>query len=378
MFLAGMNVSGYDVRESPSKTVELLKDTPIKWLRVHALPNRSLEEKGSSGYSYIEGIEQLCKNGYNIVAPIEVGYSLNVGNVSLVDLDTFIENSYHESFKASKKITEVAQRTKRDIIFCIENEIDVKSWILQSLPGIGWRSQFETWAKQATDFNLKYKRLNNILKGVLDADPYAKTLANVVAEDSRILINYFQTPVMQQSDLLQSCDVKIENIFDEAIDWKFELKYINDNLNVDYIGLDTYANWILKYPVYGQETGAKINEATKLTNKPILNAEFGYTTFRNIIENTFFPLMGRPNASMMQLEFFKNTLTSIESSSSIGTFPWVLFTHTDLPANPRQEAYFGLIKINKGDIMKVEPSFTYYIEWLKNISSKDPHPAIRH
>ena len=127
-----MNVIGSDVRESATTIFDLLKGTPIKWLRIHALPNRSLEQRGPLGYSYIQGIEYLCKNGYNIMAPIEVGYSENVGSIQLQDLDKFVVDSYHESFKASKKIIDVVQRNNKEVIFCIENEVDFKSWVLQS------------------------------------------------------------------------------------------------------------------------------------------------------------------------------------------------------------------------------------------------------
>ena len=174
-----------------------------------------------------------------------------------------------------------------------------------SLPGIGWRSQFDTWVKEAIDYKFKYRRLNNILKGVLDADPSAKTLANVNAEDSQALLNYLRSQINKYSKILRNSDIQIENIFDDVLDWKLELKYINDYLKIDYIGLDTYANYFIKYPVHGQETGKKVAEAVKLTNKPVLNLEFAYTTFRNITETLLFPLLGRPNASDMQLEFLK-------------------------------------------------------------------------
>jgi hypothetical protein len=132
------------------------------------------------------------------------------------------------------------------------------------------------------------------------------------------------------------------------------------------VGIDTYANWVLKYPVYGQETGSKVKEAAEITGRPVLNAEFGYTTYRTFVESIFFPLLGRPPASQMQLQFFKNTLSSIEQSQSIGTFPWVLITHPELPANPRQEAYFGIFKMRQGQLNK-EPTFDYYVEWLRRI-----------
>lgn len=365
-FLAGMNVTGDDVRRAPEQVAELLNPTPIRWLRIHTLPNRTLEEEGPAGHTYLDGIEYLCKNGYNIMAPIEVGYSVNVGSIASQDLEKFVEDSYQESFKASKKISEVAQKYDRQVIFCIENEIDIKSWILQALPGIGWRAPFDTWAKQALDFDLKYKRLNNILQGTKDAAPDAKTLANVVAEDLRVFFSSFREEIERYSSVLEKQSIRIKDITDEALDWKVELKHLKENLKVDYVGIDTYANWVLKYPVYGQETGSKVKEAAELTGKPVLNAEFGYTTYRTFVESIFFPLLGRPPASQMQLQFFKNTLSSIEQSQTMGTFPWVLITHPDLPANPRQEAYFGIFKMRQGQLNK-EPAFDYYVEWLRRI-----------
>ncbi|MBI4257656.1 MAG: hypothetical protein HY619_01750 [Thaumarchaeota archaeon] len=365
-FMAGMNIAGNDVRDYPEKIVELLQPTPIRWIRVHAFPTRSLEESGPTGLNYLQTIEHLCKNGFNILAPIEVGYIENIGSVAIADLDKFIEASYQESYKACKKISEVVRRTGRELIFGIENEIDVKSWILQALPGIGWRASFEAWVQQAVDFNLKYKRLNNILKGANDADPEAKTMTNIVAEDVRVFIEDFRRELAKYSALLKQHSILAEEIPDDLIDWKVELKHLKENLKVDYVGLDNYANWIIKYPVYGQETGSKVREAEKLAGRPVFNPEFGYTTYRTLFERALFWILRRSSASEMQLQFYRNTLGSLEETSSIGTFPWVLFTHPDRPASPRQEAYFGLYKMSHGNLTK-EPAFDYYVEWLKKI-----------
>jgi hypothetical protein len=88
-----MNVAADDVREYPETVVEILQSTPIRWVRVHPLPNRSLLEKGPTGLSYLQGVEYLCKKGYNVIVPIEVGVETNVGTIAIGDLDRFIEES---------------------------------------------------------------------------------------------------------------------------------------------------------------------------------------------------------------------------------------------------------------------------------------------
>ncbi len=367
-FLNGINIEGNDVREFPEKIVETLKPTPISWIRVHLLPTRRLDEKGKNGMSYINGVEYLCKNGYNILAPIDVGYMSNVGSISYDDIDKFVDESYDKSYAACKKISEIAKRYNQEIMFGVENEIDPKAWILQSLPGIKWRAQFETWTKQALDSKLKYKRLNNILKGVHDADPDAKTMTNIVAEDLRVFFSNFRNELGRFSTILDRYSLSIDDLVDKAIDWKEELKRIRNNLNVDFVGLDNYANWVLKYPVYGNEIGMKVDEAAKITTKPIINAEFGYTTYRTFFGNFLFMLFGRPSANRMQLDFFQNSLQSIKNSSSVGTFPWVLFSHPYRHAIPQQESHFGLIKVNKKGTLQKEPAWEHYIKWLQTVN----------
>ena len=365
-FLRGINVEGSDVQDFPEKIVEILNPTPISWIRVHLLPTRRLDEKGKNGMSYLRGIEYLCKNGYNILAPIDVGYASNVGTIYYDDLDKFVEESYDKSYAASKKISEIVKKYDQEIIFGIENEIDLKAWILQSLPGINWRAQFETWTKHALDYKLKYKRLNNILNGVHDANPDAKTMTNIVAEDLRVFFSNFRDNLGAFSPILDKYSLSIDDLVDNAIDWKKELLHIRDNLDVDYVGLDNYANWILKYPVYGNEVGMKVDESLKIIEKPIINAEFGYTTYRTFFGKFLFSLLRRPSASKLQLDFFQNSLQSIEKSSSVGTFPWVLFSYPHRPATPQQESYFGLIKINKEGLLQKEPAWEYYVKWLRN------------
>jgi hypothetical protein len=364
-FFAGINIEGDDVRGFSEKIVKILKSTPINWIRIHHLRNRSLEEKNQDGITYLDGIEYLCKNGYNILAPIEVGYKKNVGNVDFDSLDKFVDEAYEQSYESSKKISKIVEKYNTQIMFGIENEIDQKAWILQAIPGIAWRANLETWVKQSIDYKLKYKRLNNIRRGILDANPSAKIMTNIVAEDIRVFFHDFYNEIKKITTLLGHDSDHIEKAYDNMIDWKTELKYIKKELEVDYIGLDNYANWIMKYPIYGEEIGGKVFEALELSGKPIINAEFGYTTYRTFVGKFVFNLCQRPSASDMQLEFFQKSLQSIEDSPSIGTFPWVLLSHPHIRAVPQQESYFGLIKMNPKDQLKREPAFDYYIKWLK-------------
>jgi hypothetical protein len=365
-FMAGINIGGHEVREFPDKIVEVLKQTPINWIRVHALPNRWLSEKGESGLTYLDGINCLCRNGYNIIAPLEVGYKENTGTVLSDYLDKFIENSYFYAACASKQISKIIEEHSRQVIFGVENEIDPKSWILQSLPRIGWRGTFETWLIQAWDVKLKYRRLNNILKGILDTNSGAKTMTNINAEDPRIFVDSIWDELYKCSPVLKKHSIMLDDLYGKLIDWHRELLHIKNNLDVDYVGLDNYSNYIKKYPVHGFETGEKITEAARLLGKEVLNAEFGYTTYRTFFKNRLFNFFRRPSASQMQLQFFKNSLGSIKNSPSIGTFPWVLFSDPNpkCPPNPKQECCFGLTQMDREEKLKKSPSFTYYVKWL--------------
>src|SRR5437867_123191 len=119
--MAGVNVDGYDVREQPDLIVDLLEPTPISWVRIHSLPSRSLQKNGARGLSYLDGIEHLCRNGYNLIVPIEVGYAENM-TVPFSEVDSFIGASYDPAFGATKKIAQIAEDHRANVIFGIENE----------------------------------------------------------------------------------------------------------------------------------------------------------------------------------------------------------------------------------------------------------------
>jgi len=363
--MVGVNVEGDHLRESPSWVVDVLSHTPIKWLRIHTLPTRSLDQKGPNGISYLDAIEHVCRSGFNILTPIDVGYTDVVGTIPRAKLDSFVEESYDYSFKAAKLIAETASRNHVEVMFGIENEIDIKSWIMQSLPGIGWRESSETWTSLSLDYTLKYKRLNNILKGVKDAAPATPTMASVSAEDVDDLIGLLRTrprvlPVKKSS---------LESLADKFVDWKVELAHIKEHLDVDLVGIDSYPNYFLKYPIMGQDTATKVADAAALSGKPVFNSEFGYSTYRSRFERIYLGLLRRRPSSRLQEEFFRNTLSSIETSKSMGTFPWVLLTHTDRVEIPRQETYFGLLQMHGNHVRKM-PAFDYYTDWLKRRETK--------
>ena len=363
--MAGVNVDGGLLRESPKWVTETLASTPIRWLRIHTLPTRSLDQKGPGGLSYLDAIEQVCRSGLNIVTPIDVGYTEVVGSVPRAGLDAFIEESYGYSSKAARLIAETASRYNVEAVFGIENEIDMKSWIMQSLPGIVWRESSEAWISFALDSSLKYQRLNNILRGVKDSVPAARTMVNVSAEDAEDLLGLLR----RRPRDLPAQRGALETFSDKMVDWKVELAHVKERLDVDLVGVDTYPNYFLKFPIMGQDTANKVAQAAAISGKPIFNPEFGYSTYRSILERFSAGLLLKPSASRMQVEFFRNTLASIETSQSVGTFPWLLMTQTDRVEVPRQESYFGLFQMH-GRAVRKQPAFDYYVDWLQRRDGK--------
>ncbi|MDA4134874.1 MAG: hypothetical protein OK441_04840 [Thaumarchaeota archaeon] len=364
--MAGVNVDGDLLRESPKWVAEILARTPIKWLRIHTLPTRSLDQKGPGGLSYLDAIEYVCRSGLNIITPVDVGYTEVVGSVPRARLDAFIEESYGYSSKAAKLIAETAARYDVEAVFGIENEIDMKSWIMQSLPGVAWRESSETWIAFALNSSLKYQRLNNILRGVKDAVPSARTMINVSAADAEDLLGL----IRRRPRALPAQRSALETLSDKMVDWKVELERVKERLDVDLVGIDTYPNYFLKFPIMGKDTANKVAQAAAISGKPVLNPEFGYSIYRSLLERLSAGLLLKPSASRMQLEFFRNTLTSIETSLSVGTFPWLLMTQAEKIEVPRQESYFGLFQMH-GRTVRKQPAFDYYIDWLQRRNVKN-------
>jgi hypothetical protein len=367
-FLHGMNLRATHVRSVPKVCLEVLKEKPIRWLRIHETPTRRLDEKADNGLSYLDGIEELCKAGYNLIVPIDVGSIENVGRIPLGSLDKFVKESYDYSKEAAFKLHSIALTHGCKIIFGVENEIDTKEWVLQSSPGVEWRAETTTWFALAIDVEKKYKRLDNILAGIHDAAPEALTMTNVEADD---LDDYL---VQMPKDLDESAGILLrygliaerKELGDHLDDWKIEMARVRDKLDVDLVGIDNYPNYIRKWPVLGGDIGPKVDDAGRISAKQVINCEFGYSTYRSTAEKLEAFLLGKPSAQEMQQEFFRTALASIEASSSKGTFPWVTFTEPSAFNNPPQEGWFGLYKLKDKEVAYAEPSFRLYCDWLNS------------
>jgi len=377
-FLCGMNLRATHVRSVPKICLEVLKETPIRWLRIHETPTRLLDDKADNGLSYLDGIEKLCKAGYNLIVPIDVGSVENVGKIPLERLDEFVEESYDYSKKAAFKLHSIAVSHGRKIIFGVENEIDIKEWILQSSPLAQWRGETTTWFALSIDVEKKYKRLNNILNGIHDAAPEAVTMTNVEADDLDTYLvqmrKFFDksTRNLRKNGLIAG----EEEVGDHLEDWKIEMARVRDKLDVDLIGIDNYPNYVRKWPVLGGEIGPKADDARRISGKQVINCEFGYSTYRSPAETLEALLLRKPSAQEMQEEFFRIALASIEGSSSKGTAPWVTFTEPSAFNNPPQEGWFGLHKLKGQEVAYTEPSFKLYCDWLNVVHVDQSHSSI--
>jgi hypothetical protein len=134
---------------------------------------------------------------------------------------------------------------------------------------------------------------------------------------------------------------------------------------IDLVGLDNYPNYLNKYPVQGQEIGSKVDKAAQLSGKPVINCEFGYTTYRPFWINIWYELTHVPSSSELQLKFFDNALQSINASSSKGAFPWVMITDPAEETVPGEENGFGIMKIDPKTGVRAEPAFDRYARWLE-------------
>jgi hypothetical protein len=362
-FLRGINIDQTHVRAWADRLIGLLKGTEIEWVRIHPLPTRILDA------SFLEALEKFCAAGYNLIIPIDVGVVENVGKVTLKNLDDFIDNSYEFSKKAVTDISRIVNKYGRQVIYGVENEIDAKEWFLQSLPVVGWRKSFEAWFKLATDADLKYKRLNNILRGIKDGHPYAKTMANVEADDIEHFTSDIQSHLSWSEKVLRDLDIIDRAILNYLETWEVELERVKQRLPVDLVGLDNYPNYLRKHPVRGEEIGSRLDKAIEITGKPVINCEFGYTAYRPLWQRILYRLQGIQSPSLLQLQFFENALQSIGKSGSRGTFPWVIITEPHMKANPKEEKGFGLLKVSAQGELRREPAFDMYLNWLKDRAS---------
>jgi len=368
-FLCGLNVKAKHARSVPERCLDVLKGKPITWLRVHEIPTRLLEEKAENGVNYLDAIKKFCEAGYNLIVPIDVGIVENVGRISTERLDGFIDESYEYSKSAASKIYAIAKEHNREIIFGVENEIDTKEWMLQSSPLAGWRGETATWFTLSMDIERKYRRLNNILAGIHDGSREALTMTNVEADDLETYVPQMRTFFDASTKILQARGLltKKEKLSDRLEDWKIEMKLVRDKLDVDLVGIDNYPNYARKWPVYGSEIGDKTDEASRISGKPTINCEFGYTTHRSLYETLAALIWRKPSAQEMQVEFYKKALISIQRSKSKGSFPWVIFTEPFASNNPPEEGGFGLHKLKNEEVAYTEPSFKIYCDWLESL-----------
>ncbi len=388
-FLKGMNIHAAEGRAFTLELIEFLKKTPIEWVRIHPLPTRRLRTKGMTGLSYLDAVEKFAQAGFNLILPIDVGVKENVGIITGNHLHKFVDESYGESFRAVKQIeTRLSRFKDLKIIYGIENEIDTKEWIIQSLPTIAWREDTATWLRLSTNEDLKYKRLGYILEAIKEAAPDRPTMINVEADDpaddwtsSTAFMVAAQTVASSLHLLEKDARTRMNNY---RIDVATALSRLRD---FDIIGLDNYPNYFTKLPPRGSEIGEKVNNVAKRTHKPVINLEFGYTTtgrgtkpinvFRG--SRTSDPNSDRDHSFQLspednQKKFFVNALSSIESSSSQGTFPWVLMIDPASGDRPPEEKGFTLLKIGSNRMLEPVAAFNYYISWLETIKSKELAP----
>jgi hypothetical protein len=387
-FLKGINVHAAEARAFTVELIEFLKKTPIEWVRIHPLPSRRLKLRGISGLSYIDAIEKFAQAGFNLILPIDVGVKENVGVITGAHLRKFVDDSYGESYKAVKQIeTRLARHNGIRVIYGIENEIDTKEWILQSLPTVGWRETALSWIELSVNKDLKYKRLGHILEGIREAAPGRPTMVNFEADDpiedwtATIAFMLAGQAVFSKLGLLEKDARSRMNNY--RIDVGMALSRLR---HFDIIGLDNYPNYFTKVPPRGGEIGAKVTAIAKRTHKPVINVEFGYTTTGRGAKRIRVFEAGTPSGSPPavnrndpiyfspeenQKKFFENALSSIESSASQGTFPWALMIDPGARERPAEEIGFSLLKIGSNRMLEPVPALDYYISWLDIMKSRE-------
>jgi hypothetical protein len=383
-FLKGINIHAPESRDFCTEIIDFLRRTPIEWVRIHPLPSRRLRARGPSGISHLEAIEKYAEAGFNLIIPIDVGVKENVGVISRLDLRKFVDESYGHSFKAVKQIETKIAKYNRSVIYGVENEIDTKEWILQSMPSVGWRGSPLAWFRLSVNKDLKSKRLNHILAGINEASPNALTMVNFEADDpvedwnSQISLILGAQTVFSKMGLLQKdARHRMNNYRLDVFETIRSLKHF------DIIGLDNYPNYFTKIPPKGHNIGSKVDYVARQTRKPVINVEFGYSTegkgikrrgalFRQDQNNPQLQLL---SPEQLQKRFFVNALGSVENSSSQGTFPWVLYLELVHYYKPVEEIGFSLMKLGSNRILQPTASLDYYLNWLESL---DPHRIQSH
>jgi hypothetical protein len=364
-FLRGINIHAPESRDFCLETIEFLRRTPVEWVRIHPIPSRRLRSKGPNGLSHLDSIERYAEAGFNLVIPIDVGVRENVGVINAATLRSFVDESYGESYKAVKQIeTRTAKYADCRIIYGVENEIDTKEWILQSIPTVAWREETLAWLELSINKDLKFKRLGHILDGIKDASPDSLTMVNFEADDpaddwnlTTSFILAAQTVFSKMGLLERDARYRMNNYRLDVAETMRRLK------KFDIIGLDNYPNYFRKVPPLGQKIGKKVDYIARMSRKPVINVEFGYTR-----EGAVQPLV---SSEELQEQFFSNALRSIENSSSQGTFPWVLFLDLLNYYKPKEENGFGLLKLGSNRNFDSVPALDLYFNWLDAIKTRE-------
>jgi hypothetical protein len=363
-FLRGINVHAPECRDFCVETVDFLRRTPIEWVRIHPIPSRRLRAKGENGLSYLDSIEKFAQAGFNLVIPIDVGVKENVGVINAATLRGFVDESYGESFKAVKQIETRIAKYNRRVIYGVENEIDTKEWILQSIPTIAWREETLAWLELSVNKDLKFKRLTHILEGIKDASPDSLTMVNFEADDPADDWNPTTSFILAAQTVFSKLGLLEKDARYRMNNYRLDVaEAIRQLKNFDVIGLDNYPNYFRKVPPMGQKIGGKIDYIARMSRKPVINIEFGYTR-----EGAIQPLI---SSEELQKEFFVKALNSIENSSSQGTFPWVLFLDLFNYYKPKEENGFGLMKLGSNRSLEPVPALDLYVNWLDAMKSRE-------
>jgi hypothetical protein len=378
-FLNGINIHVPESRDFTLELIDYLRKTPIDWVRIHPLPSRRLRDKNRAGVSHIDAIAKFAEAGFNLVLPIEVGIKDNVGVVTGAHLRRFVDDSYSEAFKAVKLIEARLSRFKTRIIYGVENEIDTKEWILQSMPFAGWRETTLGWAELSANRVLKYKRLGYILEGIKEASPNSTTMVNFEADDPIDDWTLTMATLYASQKVFSKLGVLDHSARRRMNNYRIDIMEAIANLpQVDIVGLDNYPNYFSKVPPKGQEIGAKVDEIARATKKPVINVEFGYTGLEPIWKQ--YTLRGKKKVypkttSEYQEEFFRNALGSIENSVSQGTFPWVLFLDPLKNYRPVEENGFSLMRaVGFHRVLEPVAALNFYVNWLERMMSYAEKP----
>jgi hypothetical protein len=382
-FLKGINVHAAEARAFTAELIEFLRKTPVEWVRIHPLPSRRLKSRGITGLSYLDAIEKFAQAGFNLILPIDVGVKENVGVITGAHLRKFVDDSYGESFKSVKMIeTRLSRFGNLNIIYGVENEVDTKEWILQAMPTIGWRETTMAWIELSVNKDLKYKRLGYILDGIREAAPGKATMVNFEADDPADDWTTFTSMMLGAQAVFSKLGLLEKDARNRLNNYRIDIATALARLrHFDIIGLDNYPNYFTKIPPRGGELGAKASKIAMRTHKPVINVEFGYTTtgrgtkpIRIFARDSLGNAQDDPHYSSPeenQKQFFVNALASIESSSSQGTFPWVLMIDPASGERPAEEKGFSLLKIGSNRMLEPVPALDYYIRWLDTLKARE-------